>query len=195
MKKEKIKKIYAYAGISTAMVFVVVGLVFMSNVGNPLVVEITEEERIRKWEPLPYLGDADPGVGTSGVIKSGIVESGVTWTANLTAAEWYEYTDVNNTHAGSDVPYDTNVYLWWHVRLSRNDLLDNSSNPHVFNLEWVNGWVNCTDLSITALEMTEANITGVNAGEFIFVNFYAGPYQWARDQNITGIQGKFRIFK
>jgi len=154
-----------------------------------------QEERVRSWkEFLLPLGDADPGSGNSGVLVAGIAKSGVTWTSNLTyGTDTWCITETNDTHAGDNVPYDTNVYVFAKLRLNRSDIMDYATVDE-YKLEYVSGWLNCTGLGASAVEMSEANVSGCNAGEFVWVHFYSGPYTWQRGQNITGINMKWRIY-
>jgi len=194
MEREKVKSLGFKAGMLSmiAVVFVVV-LLMNWNVGNSGVI-VTET---RSWKEfnLPYLGDADPGSGASGILIAGIAVDGVTWTSNLSyGTDTYHTTETNNTHAGDNVPYDTNAYIFVKARFNRSDLVD-TDGADSYNLNWVNCWLNCSDLSVSSLEMTEANVSGCDATDFIWVHFYAGPYTWNRGQNVTGIQMKIKLFK
>ena len=181
------------AGSFVGICFAVFLLLNM-NVMPPVVEQIQERER--SWQLLP-LGDADPGAGKSGVLIAGIADNDCTWTSNLTyGTDTYHTTETNNTHAGDNVPYDTDVYIFVKCRFNVSDLV-NTDGIDNFDLNWVSAWLNCTTLSVSSLEMTESNISGVSECDtnMIFVHFYAGPYQWTRGQNITDIQMKIKIFK
>ncbi|GAH34097.1 unnamed protein product, partial [marine sediment metagenome] len=129
----------------------------------------------------------------------GIAKDGTTWTSNLTynrvAGDIWHVTETNDTHAGDNVPYDTDVYIFAKLRLNVSDLVD-TDGVDTFNINWVNGWLNCSTLGVTALEMDEYNVSGVTNCDtnMIFVHFVAGPYQWTRGQNITDIQMKFKLY-
>ena len=187
------KKIGIGAAIATAAVFCVACLVLLSNVSNPFVEKIVTKERHMQDVFLPMLGDADPGSGASGMLRLGVTKDGSTYTSNLTDADWWEWTEVNNTHAGTDVPYGTNVYLTVKLRWNATDAGTGTAGE--YDLSYVEGWLNCTDLSITSQAMTEYNVTGCGVGEFIWMYYVYGPVTITKGQNITGVTPNFRAYK
>lgn len=196
MKDKKSLGLGFKAGVlSTVIVLTVIGLMVFWNVGNSGV--IVSETRSWKEVNLPHVGENSPTAGATTIITAGIALDGVTWTSNLSyGTDTYHTTDTNNTHAGDNVPYGTDVYVFMKVFINYSDLVD-TTGIDAYTLNWVSAWLNCTDLSVSSLEMTEANISGVTECDTngIFVHFYAGPYQWNRGQNVTGIQMKLKIFK
>jgi len=195
MKEDIIKKFGFKAGVlSTITVFLVVILLMNWNVSTNVENSIT-----RSWKEvhLPHVGENSPAGGATTVITAGIAKDGVTWTSNLSyGTDTWHTTDTNNTHAGDNVPYGTNVYVFAKIFINASDLI-NTDGVDNFDLTWFNAWFNCTDLSVSSLEMTEANISGVTECDTngIFVHVYAGPYTWNRGQNVTGMQIKFKLFK
>ena len=195
MKEDIIKKFGFKAGVlsTLAVVFVVV-LLMNWNVGNSGVTTVT-----RSWQEvhLPHVGENSPTAGATTIITAGIAKDGVTWTSNLSyGTDTWHTTDTNDTHAGDNVPYGTNVYIFQKLFINASDLI-NTDGIDNFDLTWWNSWLNCTDLSVSSLEMTEANISGVTNCDTngIFVHVYAGPYQWNKGQNVTGIQIKNKVFR
>ena len=193
---KKMKKLGLGAGVISAITcLVIVGLLVNMNISDTVVNPIVEEERIRHWQYLRPLGDADPGAGESGILIAGIADNDATWTSNLTyGTDTYHITETNDTHAGDNVPYDTEVYLFVKCRFNRDDLVD-TDGADEYTLNWCSAWLNSTILGASSVEMTEANVSGCNAGEFIWVHFYAGPYTWNRGQNVTDIQMKVKVYK
>ena len=195
MKENKIKKYGFGAGILSMAAVAVVVLLLSWNVSNSGIVE-TE---VMSWKEvhLPFLGENSPSGGATTIITAGIAKDGVTWTSNLSyGTDTWHTTDTNNTHAGVNVPYGVDVYVFAKLFINYSDLVD-TDGIDAYTLNWFNAWLNCTDLSVSSLEMTEANISGVTNCDTngIFVHVYAGPYQWNRGQNVTGIQMKFKLFK
>jgi|GEM_PF-5678801 len=168
--------------------FIVVAMLLVWNAGGPIE-EITMPKRFEKPVALGY---ADPGSGASGIMRAGIVKSGVTWTSNLSDSDWYEYTETNNTDCGSDVPYETNFYVAYLVRWNRTHAFNDTSDT--YEHDWVEGWLNCTDLSISSQAMTEANITGCNTDEFIWMHYYAGPYTISRGESISDVIANWNAY-
>jgi len=196
MKKEKInrKKIEIGAAVLTATVFCVAGLLLMSNVSHPFVEDIVIEERRMKDVFLLPIGDNDPGTGASGLVKMGVAKTGTTWTSNLSAADYWEETDTNDSSAGTDAPYGTDLYIFFKIRWNATHAGTGISGE--YNLSYVEGWLNSTSLSISALEMTEANVSGANNDLYIWCYYYAGPYQITKGQVIANdnIIGNFRAY-
>ena len=193
METNKIKKLGLGAGMTLGIVFVCAILMFW-NVNDVVTEQVVERDR--SWQLLP-LGDADPGAGASGVLIAGIADDDCTWTSNLTyGVDTYHTTETNDTHAGDNVPYDTDVYIFVKCRFNVSDLVD-TDGADTFNLNWVSAWLNSTILGASSVEMTENNISGVSNCDtnMIFVHFSAGPYQWTRGQNVTDIQMKIKIYK
>jgi len=193
MEQKKTKKFGLGAGMVLGIVFVC-AILMTWNVNDVVVEQIQEHER--SWQLLP-LGDADPGAGESGVLIAGIADDDCTWTSNLTyGTDTYHTTETNDTHAGDNVPYDTDVYIFVKCRFNVDDLV-NTDGVDDFDLNWVSAWLNSTILGASAVEMSEANVSGVSNCDtnMIFVHFYAGPYQWTRGQNVTDIQMKIKIYK
>lgn len=190
MKKYKLKRIGLGAGASLGIVFIC-AILMLWNVNEV----VTEQSRDRSWKLLP-LGENSPA-GASSVITAGIAADGVTWTSNLTyGTDTYHTTDTNNTHAGDNVPYDTDVYIFVKMFYNVSDLV-NTDGADNFDLNWASVWLNCSTLGVSSLEMTENNISGVTECDTngIFVHYSAGPYQWTRGQNITDIEMKVKIYK
>jgi len=187
------KRIGIGAAIATATVFCVASLVLMSNVSHPFVENIVTEEMSMQDIFLPMLGDADPGAGISGMLRMGVTKDGSTYTSNLTDGDWWEYTEVNDTHAGTEVPYGTNVYLTVELRWNATDAGNGTAGE--YNLNYVEGWLNCTDLSISSQEMTEYNVTGCNNDLYVWLYYVYGPVTINKGQNITGVTPNFRAYK
>lgn len=187
MKKRKGIEMGLIAFAVTATAFVL-----LWTAGNVIVENEVIDEVERIWQDFPTVGFADPGTGASGVLRAGIVKDGSTFTSNLTDADYWEYTETNNTDAGSNVPYDTNFYICYFVRWNKTHAFNETSDT--YEHDWVEGYLNCSDLSISSQAMTEANITGCETTYYIFMHYYAGPYTISRGQSISDVVGNWRAY-
>ena len=188
---KKYQEIGVKAGVPIGLMAIIVAVLLMNmNIGN-VVVEC--QRSMSPVELLP-LGDADPGSGASGLVKMGVAKTGTTWTSNLSAADYWEETDTNDSSAGTDAPYGTDLYIFFKIRWNATHAGTGIAGE--YDLSYVEGWLNSTSLSISALEMTEANVTGCNSDLYVWCYYYAGPYQITKGQVIANdnIIGNFRAY-
>jgi len=143
--------------------------VFMYGLSLDTVV-VEDEYREMTWRriSLPFLGDADPGSGASGVLEVYVNATNLTvgsteYNTNLTTG--YETGTVNNSHIGSDVPYDTAFDVIVKVRWNKTHAYDTA-----WNLSLVRAYANSSDLGVTAIQMNETSI--VEATDFVYVHYY-----------------------
>lgn len=193
---EKISNKFKAGGLLTlvAVGFIAASL-FLFQFQSSVVVEPVWMEEF----PLKPLRDADPGVGASGVLTvfcyphSG--DPGVTYVSNITDG-WYAQGDDNNTHIGSDVPYDTAFDVVYKVRWNKT---------HAYNvtdtewwLGWVKGFANSTVLGAASVAMLEYNITGCVATDFVWVHYVdnngGAGYTINRGENVTSYIADFSSY-
>jgi len=192
---EKIGKICIGSCIVVAYCFLVAALLTLSNVGNI----VQEFVPMREWH-ADVIGDNAPGAGASGWLMFYVyphqATGETTYASNLTASNAYEYTDVNDSHAGDNVPYGTAFDLVIKVRWNRTHSWASNNGSYV--LEWVEGWCNCSDLSISSTEMSEMNISGTTNNNFIWVHYYLNNsnagYTITRNQNVSPISFNFNAY-
>lgn len=123
---------------------------------------------------LDAVGDADPGSGASGMLMFFVyphaADPGLTYATNITSG-WYANSSVNNTHAGSNVPYSTAFDLCWKVRFN----VTHAWNGTAFDSTYTRGYLNCTGLSVTSQIMTKTQIA--TGGDYVYYTF------WIQDTN------------
>lgn len=196
MKKENNK--LRNAGVLGTLL---VGFVAATLVLSLSVPEVTEE-KIRSWHYAPMItGDNDPGAGNSGVLIVYIHKhnddgetfygSNITVNSSVLASG-----DGNNTHIGSSVNHTTPIDIVIKVRWNQTHAFASGNNTWMWN--WVNGWLNCTGLSISTLEMTEVNITASGTSTYAFAHYVANNsnngYQLTKGQNVTSTVFNFNYY-
>ena len=172
---------------------VIVALLVMANIGQEPFVET------RVWDrdiQLPAVGDADPGSGQSGWLNMTVyynASDGNYYARNLTNnASSYAWTNTNNTHGGSDVPYGTALALWYKVRINVSD------GYSAGNSTWMPSWVQCNVtsavLSLSDVGMTRYTI-GSNATYMWLAFVYQGGISISMGQNVTSCRFDVDIYK
>ena len=162
----------------------------------------TEESKWVKVELPLILGDGYPGAGKSGILHAGVYPAQRSpddvYNSNLSESNFYAYTEVNNSHAGDNVPYDTMFDIVFKVRWNTTHAYNDTSSS--WDLSLVYGNITCPGLSISA--DTAMNESEIGSGvDFIWVYYYiqdvdggdwdgSGLTVW-RGQNVTQTLGEF----
>jgi len=187
----------------------IVAMLYLGSVGNVVEKQYIDMERF--W--LQAFGDANPGVGASGVLRVYIVrhqDNGTEWYAshNITINESvYIYGDYNNSYLNNssvgvdqDVPYNTAFDIVVKVRWNQTHAW-NSTAPTSWEWIWVNAFCNASVLGIATAEMSEANITDATPGgqgTFAFAHYYLNNsnngYTISRGQNVTSCSFNFNAY-
>ncbi len=178
------------SAIPIAIIWIIVAILFLANIGETIIQTpepIVEEKRTWKKTKLPWLGEAEPGLNVSGVREIYIWANGGTYTSNLSNAsgDCYAYGDVNNTHIGSNVPFNTAFDIIALVQWDYASGFNETSSE--WDMDYVRAYLNQTDLSISSAIGTDYHIW--NQTEQMYVhhvwdNSGAG-YTISRGQNIT----------
>ena len=203
MKKEATYKEYAIKGSAVTLLTIglVVGMLVISN-SSPVPTEVVEQ--VRQWQKdvLHPVGDNDPGVGNSGVLRVYIYKHqanpATAYASNLTApsANVYAYGDTNNTHIGSIVPYNTAFDIVVKVRWNKTHAFNETS--HVWEHSWVRGNITCAAFGLSDDAMGEQNISGTTNDVYIWMHYYwnnAGVGETiSRGQNVTSCSFTFDAF-
>ena len=187
MSDTKVVSCRKAGGYLAIAVFVVLCLV-VANVGlQPSVVERRAWVRQIGWGAV---ADYNPGAGLSGWLNMTVYDHMSTpagiYAANLTNnASSFAWTNVNNTHAGSDVPYGNTFDLVLKVRLNVSDGF--SSGNSTWMPSWVRANVTCPALGLADVGMTRV-VIGDNA-TFMWLHFYVNGggagYTIGKGQNVT----------
>ena len=209
MKKETTYKEHAIKGSAVTLLTIglVVGMLIVSN-SSPVPEEIVEKTiKIRQWHEdiLIPVGEADPGAGNSGVLGVWIYahqgDPGTAYATNLSesGATVYAFGDVNNSHIGSIVPYNTAFDIVVKVRWNQTHAFNASSNTWMH--DWVRGNITCAAFSLSDEAMTEQNITDATLGPdatYIWMNYYwnnaAAGGTISRGQNVTSCSFTFDAY-
>jgi len=152
------------------------------------------EKRTWKKTILPWLGEVDPGLNVSGVVEVYVYPNGGTYTANVSNASAYESVDVNNTHAGSDVPYNTAFDIVAKVQVNYSYGMNETSGW--YDLDYMRAYANCTVLSISSVLADEYHIVNITEQawiHFVWDNSGAG-YTISRGQNVTSFYIDFEFY-
>lgn len=197
--EEKIKNVFKAGSLLSLLVIgLVAGMLILSN-SSPI--DVTTEERTFQPARLTVVGDASPGSGASGVLRVVIVADGeYNWNQsfNATDAEMgdpyvYEYGDVNDTSVGTDVPYATSFSIGIKVRFNTTHAYESGVQ---WRMDWINGWCNCTDLSISSLNCYEQLI--VTGTDYIWVWYIANAsgsgYTISRGESVTDVIFNFNAY-
>lgn len=190
-----LKNIGMFGIVGAGVAFGVAVLVLLANVGQEPMIER------RVWVrdiQLPSVGDADPGAGQSGWLNMTVYynETGDPasyYARNLTNnASSYAWTNTNNSHAGSDVPYGTALALWYKVRINVSD------GYCAGNSTWMPTWVYCNvtsaGLSLSDVGM-DRYLIGSNSTYMWLAFVYQGGISISMGQNVTGCRFDVDIYK
>lgn len=152
---ENVKKQKIYAGVVTGLFITGIAFGFFGFV-NSFSKEtiIVEEPTLQKFK-LPYIGDADPGADTSGVLKvvvlnNAFTDSNLNNSWNATAGELAVNNDVfgegdAEASVGSNIPYSTNFEYAIKVRFYKDDLYLGST----WRVDYCNATFSCVDTDLT----------------------------------------------
>lgn len=193
--KQEHKKMLLGIGMLTTIASVAVAAMILLAGMHPTEI-MQSEDRKMKEVYLPRLGDADPGSVASGVLNVTLsvhVANPATYYArNLTNnASIYGWTNTNNSHVTSDLPYATAFDIIVKVRWNATHAY--SSGNTTWMLSWVRANATCADLALTDTAMSEVEI-GKNA-TYLWVNYYlnngGAGFTISRGQNITPCQFTF----
>ena len=197
--KERKGNRYRKAGVGLGIFAIfVLGLLVIANTGNVIVNDSVEyETRIGPYRivRLLYLGDANPGAGASGVMEVHVNATNTSvapYTSNLTNTTTYASGDVNNSHIGSDVPYETEFDVIIEVRWNKTHAWDTT-----WNLSLVRAYANSTVLAVSGVQMVEAQIA--TSTDYLYVSYFlrdadggAGTgFTISRGENVTGFSVNF----
>lgn len=173
---------------------VIVALLIVANIGQEPFVET------RTWDrdiQLPAVGDADPGGGMSGWLNMTVYENvsnpAAYYARNLTNnASSYAWTNTNNTHGGSDVPYSTALALWYKVRINVSD------GYCAGNSTWMPTWIKC-NVTSAVLSLSDVGMDcytiGSNATYMWLAFVYQGGITISMGQNVTSSRFDVDIYK
>jgi hypothetical protein len=187
-KKGNVKKGFLGVGMLAGVVFVVFLMVSL-NVGDG----ITIYTKTFKHVDLDAVGD---GTGLGSMVIAFYVyphaaDPGTTYASNLTTG-WYATASVNDTHAGSDVPYSTAVDLVWKVQWN----VTHAWNGTAFDPTYTRGFLNCSGLSISSGALTQVLIG--NNESFVWYHYYinnaAAGYTISKGQNVTSCIGNWEAY-
>ena len=196
--KENKTKAGAYLGLGIFATFIVCALLIVANTGNVIIddsIDVEYETRTGPYKIIPamWLGDNDPGAGASGVMEVHVNATNTSTTpysSNLTGA--YESGEVNNSHIGSDVPYETAFDVIIEVRFNKTHAWDVT-----WNLSLVRAYANSTVLGVDSIEMVEQQIA--TSADYLYVSYFlrdadggAGSgFTISRGQNVTSFSVNF----
>jgi len=156
--------------VSASIIGLIVCILFFTNM-NPIV-DVGEIERIESREMkykqivLPFLGENNPGAGASGVLEVYVNATNTStspYDVNLSGC--YATGETNNSHIGSDVPYDTAFDVILKVRWNKTHAYDST-----WNLSLVRAYANSTVLGITSIQMEEVQIA--TSANYVYVAYY-----------------------
>ena len=183
--KEKIKKNMKAGGLlSVTAIGVIIAIIAFANIGDET---FTEQRVWVKDIPLYAVGDADPGAGASGwlnmTVYANASNAATYYARNLTNNESsYAWTNVNNTHAGSNVPYNTALALWYKIRVNVSD------GYSAGNSTWMPTWVRC-NVTCAGLSLSDAGmdryVIGDNATYMWLAFVYNDGITISMGQNVT----------
>lgn len=189
------KKFFIGIGILAGVVFCTY-LMLSMNVNDAVMVE----HRVFKPVLLDMVGgDASLPAGESGILEFVVVNHSTSaFTVNITGAGYTIYANatVNDTHAGSNVPYSTAFDLVWKVRFN----VTHAWNGTGFDSTYTRGYLNCTGLSVSGVQLTQQFIA--NDSTYIYYNFYiqdadggAGTgFTITKGQNVTSCIGNWEAY-
>jgi len=170
MKKINNSSWFRKASVVTGMVLGIAMLMVFVSVDNSIMnnSEFVEKRVMYRQVFLPWLGDADPGSGASGVLAVYVNATNITvgsteYNTNLTTG--FATGTVNNSHIGSNVPFATAFDVVVKVRWNKTHAYDSA-----WNLSLVRAYANCTVLGVTSIQMNETSI--VEATDFVYVHYY-----------------------
>jgi len=207
MKDKTTYKEYAVKGsaITLLTIGLIVGMLIISN-SSPVPMEIVEQ--VRQWHKdiLVPISEADPGAGNSGVLGVWIyahqADPGTAYATNLSesGAAVYAFGDVNNSHIGSIVPYNTAFDIVVKVRWNRTHAFNDTNN--VWEHDWVRGNITCAAFTLSDAGMDEQNITDAYGATgdllYIWMNYYSNNggagVTISRGQNVTSCAFTFDAF-
>jgi len=204
MKRKDVLKKAGKPIFYSALIIISIAVAIMLITANTSDMVVEQVVHQKKWQPLP-MGEASPGAGASGVLNTSILAHPHfdPYTSNITYnASFYSDSgagDVNNSHIGSDIPYNTVFDIHVKVRFNRTHCYqDNGSGNGYYNLSWIRGNITCAALSLSDAAMDEYNITGCGTGQFIWVNYImdnsGAGYTISRGQNITSCSFNFDAY-
>ena len=180
--------------LGTAAVIGMAVLMMTANVGDGVIVEHRHMREVK----LPGIGDAAPGAGKSGWLYAYLVlHDHFTYTDNITInGSVLASGDVNNSHLGSNVNYSTAFDFVVKVRWNQTHAFRAANTTWMHS--WVEGWFNCSTLSVASLECTEYNITGCNNENYVWMHYVAdnsgNGYTISQGQNLTSFAWNFNAY-
>jgi len=194
MKRKAIKKFVGASFILGMLLSISFTLILnsdMPDVGVVFTPEVKEERTTFKPVILMPLADNDPGSGASGVMTAYVAVKDTTYTGdNLTAGEYYEFGETNDTSLGDNVPYDKDHDLVIAVRWNKTHAYN--ATEGAWNLTLVRAYVNCTDLSLTAEKCEEAEIG--HDDTYIWVHYYIEDQTIARSETVEDVIWNFEYY-
>jgi len=194
MKRKAIKKVIGASIITGVFVAMATMILISDDLGVILTPEIEKKEMSFKPAVLPFLkeapgADADPGGLASGVMNSYVSKLTETYAANLT--DVWGSTTLNESSAGSDIPYNVNHELCVKVRWNKTHAYDTA-----WNLSLVRAYVNCTDLTLSG-ELAEETEIGHN-DSFIWVNYHVdnsnAGFNLDRGDTVSDVNWNFEYY-
>ena len=178
--------VFRKAGVFSGFVVFAAICVVVANVGLQPSIE-------RVWvrqDWVAAVADYDPGAGKSGWLNMTVYDLPGTvsgfFERNLTNnASSFAWTNVNNSIAGSDVPYGNTFVLVLKIRVNVTD--GYSSGNSTWMPTWVRANVTCPGLGLTDLAMTRYTIT--TTATYMWLHFVAlnggAGYTIGKGQNVT----------
>lgn len=178
------------AGMTLGIAF----MIMTANIGDGVMVE---HRRMREVT-LQGIGDATPVAGGSGWLHAYIVAlNAFPYTSNISVnASVFASGDVNNSHLGSNVPFNTNLAFAVKVRWNKTHAFNAVNNTWMHS--WVEGWFNSSVMGISTYECDEYNITSTGNGDFIWMHYVCdnngSGYTIAQGFNITSLAWNFNAY-
>jgi len=178
-----------------------------NNIENVLDPSEEYETRELDWirTMLPWLGDADPGAGNSGVMEVYIYphsgDPGNDYATNITGAASYGSSDEDTVSCGTNIPHSITFDIVIKVRWNTTHAFNTSTG--LYELALVRGNSTCSDLSYSDILMNEVNITDTSDNtNYIWVHYYladvdggAGPgFTISRGQEVDPVSFTFDYF-
>ena len=208
-QKKNLKFFKATAALSTLLIGLTIGIVFMQQFQEPIAYNLVNS----KHDEWVVRAESNPGAGKTGFLMMvfrphnstmpawSTTAGDVRWNNSFyTTGTWtnYSYAMSLNTSATKNIPYNSKLDIWFKVRVNASD--GQNSTSKYWNFAWQRCNITCSGLGIAAnTVMKQINITA-NAN-FIwmayFVNGSAGSwgYTVAKGQKINISTWQLQVYR
>lgn len=190
--RTRIKAGVLYSLLIAGLVVSISAMMVLYNVTDTVEIKIVKEEK--QWLTVGE-GPLNQGFQYFMIYPHDATPD-TTYATNLSNATAYEFSDLTNESAGSDVPYDTTFDLVWKCAYTYAQAYDTGDSK--WNMTWLRSLVTSADLSIGAdTQATRVSIVNDSGETYCYVHYYmnnAGAgytTTHGEEVNVTSVKQQF----